>query len=61
MQSAGGCSDLTVERQGGHGIYTNTEGLKFRASRASCFFKSVMCNQCQSVYFEHQEPPMCSM
>lgn len=59
MESAGGCSDLTVEPQGGHGIYTDTEGIKFRASRASCFFKSVMCDQCQTVSFEGQEPPIC--
>lgn len=40
------CFDLTVEPGGGHGIYTNASGTEFRVGRASCFFKSIMCDNC---------------
>lgn len=40
------CYDLTVEPGGGHGIYNSASGQEFRIGRASCFFKSIMCNTC---------------
>jgi len=40
------CFDLTVEPGGGNGIYTNVSGTEFRVGRASCFFKSIMCDNC---------------
>jgi hypothetical protein len=43
------CSEITVDPSGEHGIYRNTSSL-FRAQRASCFFKSVFCNDCTNFY-----------
>jgi hypothetical protein len=43
------CSELTVDTTGGHGIYRNASSV-FRAQRASCFFKSVFCNNCTNFY-----------
>ncbi len=47
----GVCSELTVDSLGGHGIYRGNAGEDFRVSRASCFFKSVFCDNCVSNYF----------
>jgi len=44
------CSDLTVQTDGGHGIYTDYTGSVFRVNRASCFFKSVFCSTCTDFY-----------
>ena len=43
------CSELTVDTNGEHGIFRNASSL-FRAQRASCFFKSIFCGNCTSLY-----------
>ena len=43
------CSEITIDTTGGHGIYRNASSV-FRASRASCFFKSIFCNTCSDLY-----------
>ncbi len=48
------CSELTVKPGEGHSIYRNQEGTTFRVDRASCFFKSVMCDECNTFYAEEQ-------
>ncbi len=53
------CSELTVDTTGGHGIYRNASSV-FRASRASCFFKSVFCNSCSDFYTTDSIPSNCS-
>ncbi|NOT35808.1 MAG: alpha/beta hydrolase fold domain-containing protein [Saprospiraceae bacterium] len=53
------CSELTVEANGGHGIYRNASSI-FRVQRASCFFKSVFCNSCSSLYTTDSIPSNCS-
>lgn len=54
------CSDLTVDPNGGHGVYDNPEGAKFRVRKTSCFFKSIFCEECSSVYVEEAIPADCS-
>ncbi|MFY0674089.1 MAG: T9SS type A sorting domain-containing protein [Bacteroidia bacterium] len=54
------CSELHVDVKGGHGIYTNKEGAIYRAARASCFFKSIMCSECTDFYAENYVEPNCS-
>lgn len=54
------CSELTVDKTGGHGIFRN-ESSSFRAQRASCFFKSVFCNKCSSFYTTDSIPSNCSL
>jgi len=44
----GVCSELMVDPNGDHGILTNSAGLELRLGRASCFFKSVFCDDCNS-------------
>lgn len=44
------CSDLTVQSNGGHGIFVDYSGSVFRVNRASCFFKSVFCSSCSEFY-----------
>lgn len=47
----GVCSDLSVRIGGGHGVYQDsTFGTPFRVGRASCFFRSLFCNNCSSFY-----------
>lgn len=46
------CSDLTIDPLGDHGIYDTPSGTIFRISNASCFFKSIFCNTCTTVYTE---------
>lgn len=52
------CSELTVDTLGEHGIFRNTSS-KFRAQRASCFFKSVFCNNCSNFYSTDSIPSNC--
>lgn len=54
------CSELTVDTLGGHGIYRNASSL-FRAQRASCFFKSVFCDNCSTFYTTDSIPSNCSI
>ncbi|MBK7959555.1 MAG: T9SS type A sorting domain-containing protein [Bacteroidetes bacterium] len=53
------CSELTVDKTGGHGIYRNASS-KFRAQRASCFFKRVFCKTCASFYTTDSVASNCS-
>ncbi len=61
LQQNGICSDLTIEPGGGHGIYRDADGIAFRVGRASCFFKSVMCENCNDFYAEEKVEPDCSL
>lgn len=54
------CSELTVDTTGGHGVYRNASSI-FRAKRASCFFKSVFCNNCNNFYTTDSIPATCSI
>lgn len=42
------CSELNVDLFGGHGIFRFDQSA-YRARRASCFFRRIMCNECQSL------------
>lgn len=53
------CSELTVDLQGGHGIYRNAS-TAFRAGRASCFFKRLFCNACEVFYATDSIAPNCA-
>ncbi|MEL7250578.1 MAG: T9SS type A sorting domain-containing protein [Bacteroidota bacterium] len=44
------CSELTVDSLGLHGIYRGNDGEDFRVKRATCFFKSLFCDNCVSDY-----------
>lgn len=54
------CADITIDSVGQHGIFTNRAGAIFRASKASCFFRSIFCNDCQDVYTTDSIPANCS-
>ncbi len=53
------CSEITIDTLGEHGIYRNTSSV-FRAGRASCFFKSIFCNNCSNFYTTDSIPSTCS-
>jgi len=53
------CSEITIDTTGGHGIYRNASSV-FRANRASCFFKSIFCNNCSDFYSTDSIPSSCS-
>ncbi|MEM9076949.1 MAG: alpha/beta hydrolase [Bacteroidota bacterium] len=55
------CSQLNTDPEGGHGIYQGEEGLTFRVSKASCFFKSVMENTCSSSSANEMVEANCSV
>ena len=54
------CADLTVKPGGGHGIYADANGTRFRTARASCFFKGIFCNSCTNHYDTTVVLPDCS-
>ncbi len=54
------CSELTIDTLGGHGIFRN-QSTVFRAQRASCFFKSIFCNQCTPFFTTDSIPTNCSL
>jgi acetyl esterase/lipase len=53
------CSDLTVAPGAGHSPPVLFPPV-FRMSKASCFFKSLFCEDCNSVYVEENVPAGCS-
>jgi hypothetical protein len=54
------CSEITVDTTGEHGIFRNVSSV-FRAQRASCFFKSIFCNNCSNFYTTDSIPSNCSI
>ena len=59
LNANGVCSELSVDTVGEHGIYRNAAS-KFRAQRASCFFKSIFCKTCSALYTTDSIPSDCS-
>ncbi|MEL6864216.1 MAG: alpha/beta hydrolase fold domain-containing protein [Bacteroidota bacterium] len=57
----GHCNSLTVDSLGSHGVYQGLDGLNFRVTKASCFFKSVFCEGCTSISTFDPIPPSCSI
>lgn len=58
----GACSEITIKPHAGHGVYnTSYEQGIFRIGRASCFFKSLFCGSCSSLYTMDSIPPSCSL
>lgn len=53
------CSEITIDSIGDHGIFRNSSSV-FRAVRASCFFKSIFCNNCSNFYTTDSIPANCS-
>lgn len=59
--AAGKCSNITVTIGGGHGIFNGSNAEKeFRVSKAACFFKSLFCGGCTSVYTTDTIPANCA-
>lgn len=58
--SNGICSELNIDSLGGHGIYDNPTGAVFRVERATCFFKSVFCNSCNTASTFDSIPANCA-
>ncbi len=55
------CTNLTVAINGVHGIFNDTNAEKeFRVSKAACFFKSVFCGNCSTVYTTDTIPASCA-
>ncbi|MCH2233340.1 MAG: T9SS type A sorting domain-containing protein [Crocinitomicaceae bacterium] len=54
------CSNITVDLSTDHGIYRNLTGAIFRASKTSCFFKSIFCDDCVDVYTNDSIPANCT-
>ena len=57
---AGVCSQLNIDPEGGHVVYDLPSEMVFRVEKASCFFKSVFCEDCSSSSTEVYEPANCS-
>jgi hypothetical protein len=60
LTSAGICSDLTVDLNGGHGVYQDGGGELMRTNRATCFFKSLFCNSCVNYASTDSLTPDCA-
>ncbi|RME92077.1 MAG: T9SS C-terminal target domain-containing protein [Bacteroidetes bacterium] len=44
------CSELTVKPDAEHGFFRDAAGEAFRVARASCFFRSLLCDSCTDFY-----------
>ncbi len=62
LDNFGVCSEVNIKPNAGHGVYNSTyeQGI-FRIGRASCFFKSLFCGTCASLYTTDSIPPSCSL
>lgn len=60
LENHGICSDLTIDPTGGHVVYDSPSGKLFRTNRASCFFKSLFCEQCSNFYSTDSIPSHCT-
>ncbi len=60
LEDNGICTDITIDPNGQHGIYTNYSGAIFRSAKTSCFFRSVLCSSCSNQYATTQVQPSCS-
>ena len=62
LNENGVCSELVIDSLGGHGIYggSTISGSQFRSKRASCFFKSIFCDNCSSEFITEPILPTCS-
>jgi poly(3-hydroxybutyrate) depolymerase len=59
--AAGKCSNITVTIGGVHGIFNSSNAEKeFRISKAACFFKSLFCGGCTTVYTTDTIPANCA-
>jgi hypothetical protein len=54
------CSDITVPITNAHGVFDDAAGKEFRVSKAACFFKSLFCGGCTTVYTNDTIPANCS-
>ena len=62
IKSYGVCAQMNVKIHGGHGVYNQTyEQNVFRIGKASCFFKSLFCNECQTSYHTDSVSANCSI
>lgn len=62
LTECGACTEMNKKIHGGHGVYNLTyeQGL-FRIGKASCFFKSIFCNNCTSSFYTDSVPANCSL
>ena len=56
----GVCSDLSIDEDGGHGVYLFQQGAIFRAAKTACFFKSVFCDDCVTESTTDSIPANCA-
>ena len=56
----GVCSDLSIDEDGGHGVYLFPQGAIFRSAKTACFFKSVFCDECTTVSTTDSVPANCA-
>ncbi len=55
------CSQMNVVPWAGHVVYMgNLEETEYRTQKISCFFRSVICGECQLHYTEEEETANCS-
>lgn len=62
LNQCGACTEMNKKIHGGHGVYNLTvEQCLFRIQKASCFFKSLFCNNCTSSFYTDSVPANCSL
>ena len=60
LTTEGVCNDLTIVPGGRHDIYWSAEGNSFMVERASCFFKSIIIDNCTDYKATEDVPAKCS-
>lgn len=62
LQTLGQCAEINIKTGGDHGIYDETpESDLYRVNRASCFFKSLFCQDCASKILNDSTSSDCSI
>ncbi len=60
-EEEGVCSQMNVVPLAGHVVYMDDmEGLIYRTQKISCFFRSIICEECSTHYTEEEEAASCS-
>ncbi|SEQ59114.1 Carboxylesterase family protein [Hyunsoonleella jejuensis] len=54
------CNDFTMAASGKHVVFNTDPEKVFTVNRASCFFKSLFCDNCTNFYSKEMVPASCS-
>lgn len=60
LNDYGVCNQLNIRQSSQHGFYQDNAGSIFRVGKATCFFRTVLCDDCSSYSTTEAIPAQCS-